>query len=70
MLMFNDQLKQIIQWVGLGASLVVYAHANFPTKATVEKLETKVENQATKEDVRDISEKLDKLTLLLLQKGN
>jgi len=75
--MITDQLKQIISWVGLGASLVVYAHANFPTKETVNKLEEKVERQASRDDmqatrdeVKALGEKIDKLTHYLLNKGN
>lgn len=64
--MFFDQLKLVISWVGLGASLVMYAHANFTTKEEVNKLETKVEKQASKDDITRIEKKLDTLTEYLL----
>lgn len=66
--MLTNQLKQIIYWVSLGASLVVYASANFSTKEEFKKLEKKVENQATKEDIKDLSSKIDNLTNYLLNK--
>jgi len=64
--MLTEQLKQIIYWVSLGASLVVYASANFSTKEELNKLEKKVEYQATKEDIKELSLKIDSLTNYLL----
>lgn len=64
----TDQLKPVIYWVGLGASLVVYAHGNFTTKEEVSKLEEKVEKQATKEDVARLEGKIDALNNYLLNK--
>jgi hypothetical protein len=64
--MLTDQLKHIIYWVSLGASLVVYASANFSTKEEMLKLEKKVENQASKEDIKELSSKIDNLTNYLL----
>lgn len=62
----DQKLKAVIYWVGLGASLVVYAHANFTTKDEVNKLELKVERQATKEDVNRLEVKIDKVVEHLL----
>lgn len=63
----NLNLKQIIYWVGLGAFLVVYAHANFSTTKQVEKLEEKVERQATSSDIARLEGKIDTLTFYLLK---
>ena len=62
----TDAIKQIIYWVGLGVSLVVYAHANFSTTKQVEKIEQKVEKQATSSDIARLEGKIDSLTLYLL----
>jgi hypothetical protein len=59
--MFGDQLKSIIYWVGLGASLIVYAHANFSTKEAVLKVEKKIEGQASKEDILRLENKVEKI---------
>lgn len=44
--------------MGLGASLVIYAHANFSTKSTVQRIEEyqKIREQELKEDIKDIKE--------------
>lgn len=64
---FNDQLKQILYWVGLGISLVVYAHANFSTVKQVEKLESKIQSQATSSDIIRIENKIDRILFHLVE---
>lgn len=64
----DDKIKTIIYWIGLGISLVVYAHANFPTTNQVNKLEAKIERQATSEDIARLEGKIDALTLYLLER--
>jgi hypothetical protein len=66
--MLIEKLKPIIYLIGLGASLVIYAHANFSTVAQVEKLEKKIENQATASDIARLEGKIETLTLYLLQR--
>jgi len=66
--MLIEKLKPIIYLVGLGASLVIYAHANFSTVKQVEKLENKIENQATASDIARLEGKIDSLTLYLLER--
>lgn len=70
MLGFDDKLKQVIAWVGLGASLVVYANANFANKEQVNSNTKKLEGVATKEDVARVEGKVDKLTEYLLNSKN
>ena len=38
----RDEIVWLFYCVALGASLVVYAHANFATKSSVEKLDDRV----------------------------
>jgi hypothetical protein len=64
--MNNNVIMQIIFYISLGASLVVYAHANFSTKSQVDKIENKVDRQATIKDIERIEKKIDKLLLHLL----
>lgn len=66
--MLIEKLKPIIYLIGLGASLVIYAHANFSTVNQVEKLESKIENQATTSDIARLEGKIETLTLYLLQR--
>lgn len=66
--MLNEQLKLIIYWVGLGASLVVYAHANFATKEKVDKNTAKLESVATDKDIERLENKLDLITKYLLER--
>lgn len=49
-------IKLAIYLIGLGASLVIYAHANFSTKATVERIERyqKDREDTLKSDIKDI----------------
>jgi hypothetical protein len=65
---FNDQLKQIIYWFGLGVGLVVYAHANFSTVKQVEKLESKIQGQASAQDLARIENKIDRILFHLVEK--
>lgn len=64
----DQRIKSIIYWIGLGISLVVYAHANFPTTKQVEKLEAKIERQATSDDIARLEGKIDTLTIYLLER--
>lgn len=64
---FNDQIKQILYWVGLGISLVMYAHANFSTVKQVEKLESKIQIQATSNDIVRIENKIDRILFHLVE---
>lgn len=64
---FNDQIKQILYWVGLGISLVMYAHANFSTVKQVEKLESKIQIQATSNDIVRIETKIDRILFHLME---
>ena len=66
--MLIEKLKPIIYLIGLGASLVIYAHANFSTVKQVEKLENKIENHATASDIARLEGKIDSLTLYLLER--
>jgi hypothetical protein len=66
--MLIEKLKPIIYLIGLGASLVIYAHANFSTVKQVEKLESKIEKQATSGDIARLEGKIDSLTLYLLER--
>jgi len=66
--MLIEKLKPIIYLIGLGASLVIYAHANFSTVNQVEKLEQKIESQATTSDIARLEGKIETLTLYLLQR--
>lgn len=73
MKLIDERLKLIIAWVGLGASLVIYANSNFTTKEDISRLEERVNKQddkisglATKDDVRRVGDKVDKLTEYLL----
>jgi hypothetical protein len=68
MLKTSESVKQIIYWIGLGVSLIVYAHANFSTTKQVEKLESRIERQATSEDIARLEGKIDTLTMYLLEK--
>lgn len=61
-------IRQTILYISLGASLVVYAHANFSTKHQVDKIENKVDRQATVVDIARIEGKIDTLILHLLDK--
>lgn len=63
-----ESLKQVIYWVGLGVSLVVYAHANFSTTNQVEKIESRIERQATKEDIARLEAKIDTIQLYLMER--
>jgi cell wall assembly regulator SMI1 len=65
--MITEQLKPIIYWVGIGASLIVYAHANFATKERVEENTAKLESVATVKDIDRVEKKLDDLTRYLLE---
>ena len=56
--MLGSDLKQLIYWVGLGAGLVVYAHANFATAKQVDKVEDEVRSLATRDDLKAIDAKL------------
>lgn len=67
---FNEQLKQIIYWIGLGIGLVVYAHANFSTVKQVEKLESRIQEQATNQDIARIENKIDKILFHLIGDKN
>jgi len=67
---FNDQIKQILYWVGLGISLVMYAHANFSTVKQVEKLESKIQIQATSNDIVRIETKIDRILFHLMESKN
>jgi cell division protein FtsL len=64
----DQRIKSIIYWIGLGISLVVYAHANFSTTKQVEKLEAKIERQATSSDIARLEGKIDTLTIYLLER--
>jgi uncharacterized membrane protein YciS (DUF1049 family) len=64
----SGQLKTILYWVGLGCSLVVYAHANFSTKSELTRIERTVSRQAEKEDIKRLERKIDKLTSYLLER--
>lgn len=63
----SEQLRLIIYWIGLGASLVVYAHANFATKESVVLNTAKLEKVATHRDIARLESKIDQLTLYLLE---
>lgn len=63
-----ESLKQVIYWVGLGVSLVVYAHANFSTTNQVEKIESRIDRQATKEDIARLEAKIDTIQLYLMER--
>jgi len=67
-MIISEQLKIILYWVGLGCSLVVYAHANFTTKDELKDLRAQVSRQAEKEDIRRLERKIDKLTNYLLER--
>lgn len=65
---FNDQVKFVIYCIGLGVTLIAYAHSNFSTVKQTEKIESKIENQATKQDIARLEGKIDVLTLYLLER--
>ena len=62
----DAKLKLIFYWISLGAGLVLYAHANFSTVEQVNKIESKVENQATSQDIIRLEVKIDNLKDYLL----
>jgi hypothetical protein len=64
----NEKLKPIIYWVGLGASLVVYANSNFATKEQVDRNTKKLESVVTKEDFNRLEVKIDAINTYLLNK--
>jgi HAMP domain-containing protein len=64
--MLEDKLKTIIAWVGLGASLVVYAHANFAAREDLEKNTERLDRVATSDDMKRLEAKVDGITLYLL----
>jgi hypothetical protein len=64
----DAKLKLIIYWFTLGAGLVLYAHANFSTVDQVNKIEIKVENQATSQDIYRLEAKIDKIKDYLLER--
>lgn len=66
-MIISEQLKQIIYWIGLGCSLIVYAHANFSTKSEVVEIKQKINAQANKEDIARVEAKVDSLLLLLVK---
>jgi hypothetical protein len=67
-MIITEQLKQIVYWIGLGCSLVVYAHANFSTKSELDDIKSKVNKQAEKDDIKRLENKLDRLMIHLLNK--
>lgn len=67
-MIITEQLKQIVYWIGLGCSLIVYAHANFSTKSELDDIKTKVSKQAEREDIKRLENKIDRLTLHLLNR--
>lgn len=64
---FNDQIKFVVFCIGLGVSLVVYAHANFSTVKDFERIENKVEEKASDTDIERIENKIDKLIFHLIK---
>lgn len=62
----KKELKQIIYYVMLGASLVAYAHTNFATKYEITEVKNHVDGLADKTDLRRIEEKLDTLIMKLM----
>ena len=38
----RDEIRYAVYMIALGASLVVYAHANFASKSTVEKMDDRI----------------------------
>jgi polyhydroxyalkanoate synthesis regulator phasin len=57
----RDELKYAVSLIGLGISLIAYAHSNFANKEQVDKNTHRLTEVATKEDVREIGERVDKL---------
>jgi hypothetical protein len=67
-MIISEQLKIILYWVGLGCSLVVYAHANFSTKDELKDLKIQVSKQAEKSDIERLERKIERLTTFLLER--
>lgn len=67
-MIITEQLKQIVYWIGLGCSLVVYAHANFSTKSELDDIKSKVNMQAEKDDIKRLENKIDRLMIHLLNR--
>lgn len=63
-----EELKPIFWLLGIGATVVIYAHSNFATSADLDKVEQRLENLADKDDVKALSSKIDTLTGYLLNK--
>lgn len=49
-------IRLAIYFIGLGASLVIYAHANFSTRSTVERIEKyqREKEDTLRDDIKDI----------------
>ena len=62
----DAKLKMIIYWFSLGSGLVLYAHANFSTVDQVNKIERRVEKQATSDDIYRLERKVDSINEYLL----
>lgn len=62
----DAKLKMILYWISLGAGLVLYAHANFSTVDQVNKIERRVEKQATSDDIYRLERKVDSINEYLL----
>lgn len=54
----REEIKYFVYVIGLGVSLVTYAHFNFATSSRVQKVEEKIEGLATRQDVKDVKEEL------------
>ena len=63
----NEHLKQIIYWIGLGVSLVLYANTNFPSVHQVKSLEKKIETQASNKDIQRLENKIDRILFHLME---
>ena len=63
----DSEIQRIIYWIGLGIALIVYAHANFATSSAVEKIQDKIDDHASKEDIRRLESKIDTIQLYLME---
>lgn len=57
----DERLKHIVAYVSLGASLVVYGDVRFASKEQVTINTKKLETTASKDDIKRLEAKIDKI---------
>ena len=64
----QDEFKNIVYWIGLGITLIAYAHTNFATSSELKSIKEMVDSHAEKDDIKRLERKIDGLTRYLLEK--